>query len=217
MTPFRTVIRHIGAFFNRAGSERDIADEMRFHLDMESQTIANSGHTAAAASEEARRRFGNVERYAEELRDERGGRGLDALLQDLRYAFRLIRRAPGFAAMVILTLGLAIGANTAVFSVVNAVLIAPLPIERVHEVVGVFSQNPDASQPRFSISYADYVDWRRDTRSFSDLAIFGNTVLTLTGDGEPERISGLVVTSNFLSDPFYLKVILAWRIPLHQE
>ncbi len=195
--PIRTLIRRVSAFVNRARSERDIADEMRFHIDMEAGAIARDGASPTEAAREAQRRFGSVERYADELRDERGGGRIDALLQDLKYALRLVRRSPGFATMVILTLGLAIGANTAVFSVVNAVLIAPLPIPRAGEVVRVYSQNPDSSQPRFSVSYADYLDWQRETKSFSDLALFGNTVLTLTDGSEPERLTGLVVTSNF--------------------
>jgi predicted permease len=197
MTPLHAWQRRLRALFNRAGSEQDLSDEMRFHLEMEAAQLARDGAPAPDARREARRRFGSVDRYTEELRDERGGRRLDAMAQDLRYALRLVRRSPAFASMVVLTLGLAIGATTAVFSVVNAVLLRPLPFARPDELVRVYAQNPDASQPRFSVSHADYLDWRRETQSFANLALFGNTTLTIAGDGEPERLSGLVVTSNF--------------------
>jgi predicted permease len=197
MDPIRSYLRRIAAFTNRSQSERDIADELKFHMDMESESIARGGLAGTAAMAEARRRFGGADRYAEELRDERGGRRLDAFIQDVHYALRLLRRAPGFAMTVIATLGLAIGANTAVFSVVNAVLITPLPIERVDEVVRVYAVNPDQTQQRFGVSHADYLDWQRNTKSFSGISLFGSTVLTLTDEGDPERITGLVVTPNF--------------------
>jgi predicted permease len=83
--------------------------------------------------------------------------------------------------------------------VVNAVLLRPLTFSRPDEVVRLYAQNPDASQPRFGVSYADFVDWQRQTHSFTDVALFGSTTLTITSDGEPERLAGLAVTSNFFS------------------
>ncbi|HET7585214.1 MAG TPA: ABC transporter permease [Gemmatimonadaceae bacterium] len=119
------------------------------------------------------------------------------LARDLRLALRGARRAPGFAAIVIATLALAIGANAAIFSVVNAVLLRPLPFPHDDRLVAIYSQNPDASIPRFSVSYADYLDWREQTRSIADMALYFPTSYTMAGSDAPERVSGMSVTSNF--------------------
>ena len=197
MSNIRRFVRRLGALLGRGPTRADVDDEVRFHIEMEATELRRRGATPDDAAREARRRFGGVDRYTEELRDERGGRRAESFVQDVRYGLRVARRTPGFSAIVILTLGLAIGANTAIFSVVNAVLLRPLRFERPDEIVRVYSQNPDASQPRFGVSYADYLDWRTQTKTFADIAVFGNTILTILGDGEPERITGIVATPNF--------------------
>ena len=183
----------------RFGHEPDanLGDELRFHLDMEARQLEASGLSHEAATAEARRRFGGVDRYTEELRDERGGRALEHLRLDARYALRLARRFPAFTAIVVLTLGISIGANTAIFSVVNAVLLRPLPFPRGDDLVSLYAQNPDKSVPRFSVSYADYLDWRKETHSFTDIAAFASTSLTFTQTDDVQRLSGLAVTPNY--------------------
>src|SRR3954471_23832728 len=105
----------------------NLGEEVRFHLEMEAQALERAGLSPDAARAEAHRKFGGVDRYTEELHDERGGRIVESLGKDARYALRLARRFPAFTAIVLLTLGIAIGANTAIFSVVNNVLLQPLP------------------------------------------------------------------------------------------
>ena len=177
--------------------DANLGDELRFHLDMEARQLEASGLSHEAATAEARRRFGGVDRYTEELRDERGGRALEHLRLDARYALRLARRFPAFTAIVVLTLGISIGANTAIFSVVNAVLLRPLPFPRGDDLVSLYAQNPDKSVPRFSVSYADYLDWRKETHSFTDIAAFASTSLTFTQTDDVQRLSGLAVTPNY--------------------
>lgn len=181
----------------RRDPDADLSDELRFHLDMEATALERDGMPPDRAREEARRRLGGFDRYTEELRDVRGGRWFDALRQDARYALRIARRFPGFTLIVVATLAIAIGACTAIFSVINSVLLQPLPFPHPEQIVALNAQNPDRSDPRFAVSYADYLDWRRSTRSFSDIAVFTGTAPTLLGSDEPERLAGIAVSPNF--------------------
>src|ERR1700675_3273169 len=122
-----------------------------------------------------------------------------SILQDLRHGVRVLLKTPGFTFLALLTLALGIGANTAVFSVVNAVLLRPLPFENPQEIVSVFEQRPRENSFRGGISALDFVDWRRMSKSFSSIAMYaaGHYNLT-TGNGDPERIPGARVTPGFL-------------------
>lgn len=145
----------------RRRTDQELNDELSFHLAMETATLQKSGRSAAAARTEALRRFGGVDRYAEDCRDERGTRVVESIGGDLRHAFRMARRFPGFTTAVVLTLGLSIGANSAMFAVVNATLLQSLPFTRASEIVAIYAQNPDHSEPRFSVSHADFLEWQR--------------------------------------------------------
>ncbi len=120
---------------------------------------------------------------------------MDSLIQDLRYSARTLRKSPGFTLVAVLTLGLGIGANTAIFSVVNAVLLRPLPYRDPRRLVLVTERMPQF--PQMMVAYADFLDWRAGSRSFEDLAVYNRyRNLSLTGDGEPERIPTAFVTAN---------------------
>src|SRR5215217_8596313 len=129
MSVWTSLMRSLRTPFHREPAA-DLGDEVHFHLEMEARALEAKGLSPEAARVEAQRRFGGVDRYTEELRDVRGGRIFEAAGQDARYAFRLVKRFPAFTAIVLLTLGITIGANTAIFSVVNAVLLRPLPFPR---------------------------------------------------------------------------------------
>lgn len=121
---------------------------------------------------------------------------MTTLMQDIRYALRLLLKSPGFAAIAILTLALGVGANTALFSVVNGVLLNPLPYPHPNQVVTVSSLTPPFGES--SISYPDYLDWARDNHSFSSLAAYRSfQSFNLLGQDKPERLSAVEVTSNF--------------------
>jgi putative ABC transport system permease protein len=191
---FAHLVRRIRVLFTRSS---DLTDELRFHVEQEAATLERAGMSPERARTEALRRLGGVDRYTEELRDVRGGRAFEYLAQDARFALRVARRFPGFTAIVVATLALAIGSSTAIFSVINAVLLRPLPFPKPEQLVLLYAQNPDRSQPRFSVSYADYLDWQQQTRSFTDIAAVASTAPTIIGGGEPERLTGIAVTSNF--------------------
>jgi putative ABC transport system permease protein len=116
----------------------------------------------------------------------------------MRYAFRVLLKTPEFTLLALLTLALGIGANTAVFSVVNAVLLRPLPFEKPQEIVAVWEQRPRENSFRGGISALDFVDWRRMSQSFSDIALYDSGQFNLTGTGDPERIPGAQVSPGFL-------------------
>ena len=121
---------------------------------------------------------------------------MNTLLQDIRYAIRLLAKSPGFTAIIVLTLALGIGANTAIFSVVNGVLLNPLPYPQPEQLVTVAGKL--SSFPQASISYPDYLDWVRDNRTFSSLAAYKSYLsFNLIGQGEPERVTAVEVTSNY--------------------
>ena len=134
MSLFSDVARRFRGRINREPAS-NLSDEVRFHLEMEAEALERAGLSPEAARAEAHRKFGGVDRYTEELHDERGGRVLEWLAKDSRYALRLAKRFPAFTAIVLLTLGIAIGANTAIFSVVDSVLLRPLPLPQGERLV----------------------------------------------------------------------------------
>ena len=180
--------------------EREVEEEFAFHVEMRVAELVGKGWTEEEARAEAVRRFGNMDRVKADCRGlgERrnaamGRRGRwDALLQDIRYAVRQLRRAPVFAGVAILTLALAIGANTAVFSVVRGVLLNPLPYPDSQELGIIWSRYLPASGfdiPKFALSGPEAMDYRETTTAFENVGIFTGGSRTLTGDGEEaERI-----------------------------
>lgn len=170
---------------------RELEDEMRFHLEMKART----GGGMAEAGYAARRQFGNATLLRDVSREQWGWMWLEALLQDLRYAVRMLRRSPGFATVAILTLALGTGATTAVFSVVNAVLLRPLPYPQSERLVQIWSTNPNANRWGMWTAYPRFVDWRRESKSFEEMATTRTWVLSLGGGDHPESLFGVVTSS----------------------
>ncbi len=120
------------------------------------------------------------------------------ILQDLKYGFRVLRKNPGFAVGAIVVLALGIGANTAIFSVVNAVLLRPLPYRDPGRIAMIYHVPPQKSFPGakiFAVSPANYLDWQAQSSVFDAMSIFHPTTMTVTGKGQPEAVSGMVVSS----------------------
>ena len=122
---------------------------------------------------------------------------MNTAIQDLRYALRMLAKAPGFAATALLTLALGIGANTALFSVINGVLLNPLPYPQSSELVAVYGQTPGFD--RAPVSYPNFLDWQRDNKVFSSLALYRHETYNVTGSGEGERLDGYMVSAGFFS------------------
>ena len=184
--------------FDKTNVERELADELRAHLDLLSDEKIQQGLTPAAARRAALAELGGVEHVKEGVREVRHGRLLEDLAQDARYAFRSLRKHPGFTTVAIMTLALGIGANTAIFSVINAVLLRPLPYENADRLVVVGETVAD--NPIGGVSYPNFVDWRNQNTVFASLAaVRQRESFNLTGAGESERLQGRLVSANFLS------------------
>ena len=178
--------------------EREMEDEMRFHLLMRTRQNIERGMRPDEAEREARRRFGNVGRIKDLARDIKDGGFMETLLQDLRYGARMLLKHPGFTAVAALTLAFGIGANTAIFSVVNAVLLRPYPYKDQDRLMWLWETRlPEI--PRLSPSPANFLDWQKQNTVFEQLEACNVRNFNLVGGANSARIRGMVITHGFLS------------------
>src|SRR5262245_29534491 len=192
------LLRRIWFLFRRRSRERELQAEIEQHLDRVAEELTATGMTADAARAEARRRFGNPTHTWEESRSVWAFAWLDALLIDLRHTLRGLPRSPTFTIVAVLVLGLGIGANTAVFSVVDATVLHPLPLPHPEQLVAVTSRafNDFAGW----LSWPDYVDLRDQSNAYQGgLAAYRGGPYTLTGMGEPEVLRGTISTANLFA------------------
>lgn len=174
------------AVFRRTKQEEELDEEMRFHLEMESAMRRDQGLTTELAAREAARGFGSLARYKDDVRDERGSLWWDQLRRDMALSLRSALRRPAFAALVVGTLALGVGATTTLIGVVRAVLIAPLPYQNPDGVAVIWSAWRGFDQTW--LSWDEYEAWDADIRSFADVGLFTDGSLTLTDGDSPERI-----------------------------
>ncbi len=163
-------------------------DEVRSHLELQSLENIEAGMKPEEARYAALRQFGWVESVKETCREQRGVRWIEDFGQDLRYGARQLRKNPGFAAVAVLTLALGIGANTAIFSVVDAVLLRPLAYPDSGQLVSLSERGPDWSGG--SLSYPNFTDWKNQQSVFEKFGVYTGGNFTLTGAGEPVRLAG---------------------------
>jgi putative ABC transport system permease protein len=175
----------------------DFEKELRSHLDLETEEQSGPGVSEREAKERARRAFGNTTAVGEDVRAVWHARWLEDAWQDVRYGLRQLRKNPGFTAVVILTLALGIGANTAIFSVVNAVLLRPLPYSSPDRIVAISGIYPMKFSPQPTFHW-EWDEWADHTESLEDLATYSTGDLNFAASGvEPERIAGAEVTQDF--------------------
>ena len=189
----RTWMRILGTFSGQR-QDSDLAAELDAHVELLIDAYLRRGLSLEEAQRRARLRFGSIEATKESYRDQRGLRGLDALAQDVRYACRAIQKSPGFAIIVILVLAIGIGANTTLFSIINAVLLRPLPYPESERLVWVGETRADlpfSSANPGAVSYQNFVDWRKEQTVFESIGAYqstgGSPGAFLIG-GEPVRL-----------------------------
>jgi predicted permease len=190
------LLRRWRPLLQRDRVERELDAELRFHLEMEIEQQVRRGASEGDARRSVLRAFGGVEQIKEQCRDSWSGRMLEILAQDVRYALRGLRRSPGFALLVVLTLGLGIGANTAVFSVLNGVLLRPLPFAGGDRLVRVRQAAPGAGLGAVDFSVPELADLRRESRTVAAFAEYHHMWFNLIAP-RPERVRVAVVSAPF--------------------
>lgn len=186
-------------YFRATQFENDLGDEIQAHLDERIDEYVRLGMTPTAAREKANRDFGNRTRVTEVSREQWGFKQVDEVMQDLRYAFRALRKNRSFTVVAVLSLALGIGANTVIFGAVNQVLLQPLPYPNAGRLVSIWSRPPLQSAEPTNVSSADIDDWRAQAHSFESLATYASWPMNLTNIDDPRRLNSELVSANFFS------------------
>src|SRR5215813_2038423 len=191
------LIGQMRALLQKDKVEEERGKELRFHLEMEIEGNIRRGMSNAEARREALLSFGGLEKFKEECREVRGAPLIDSLLQDIRYGTRILVRNPGFTVVAVLTLGLGIGANTAIFSVIYGVLMRPLPYKDGNQLVIVQQQAPLAHVLNVPFSVKEVQDYREQNQTLDSVVEHHSMSFTLLGGKEPQRVQTGVVSANF--------------------
>src|SRR6185369_1482670 len=192
--------RRLLFYLRRDRFDRELEEEMRFHQLMRAEENRDEGMSADEARYAAQRQFGNQTLLQEVSRDMWAFRSIETLWQDFRYGVRMLAKNPGFTFVAVLTLALGIGANTAIFSLVDAMLLRPLPYSEPDRLAILWTDDPQRRIHEEGTSLPNFEDWRSQSRLFADMAICtrGNPV-NLTGGDESERVRGERVSANLFS------------------
>lgn len=194
MNPFFRFVKKLSIFFGRSRFRSDLDEEMAFHRAEAEKEFVRQGLTPESARLAAARQLGN----AALLKDRTHaivGFGFETLVSDLRYAVRQLVHSPAFTIVMLLTLALSIGANSAIFSVIDGVLLKTLPYPRADRLVRIFLSN--SSYPKFPLNPFDFRDYRARNHSFESMAVFTRGDVQISGSGEPARLNGFGITSGY--------------------
>ena len=182
-------------------TDADLGEEVAFHLEQQARLYESQGFSRDDAVRKARVAFGSIDATTEQHRDGRGSRGTHDIMRDITYAVRALWRDRALAVAGLLTLALGIGATTAVFSAVNAVLLRNLPFPDPERLVSVWEENPDRGWHKNVVAPANYLDWRNRVSAFSDIAAYTEypSTVTLLGEGDPQLLNATYVSGNFFA------------------
>jgi putative ABC transport system permease protein len=182
--------------------EQEFTEEIQAYLEMRVEAKMTQGLTPEEARRAALIELGGMEQVKERVREVRMGYFLETMWQDLRYGVRVLVKSPVFTTVAVVSLALGIGANTAIFSVVNSLLLRPLPYADSERIVHVWHTPPQESFPgmdRFSVSPANYLDWKDQSHAFEQMAAYGDAGFSLSAGEEPMPVSGAAVAADFFS------------------
>ncbi len=198
MNALRTTQRWLHSLRQRRVVKQEIDEELRFHLEQRIAENIASGMSPDEAARVARKRFGNLQSVREECRDLRSASLGEGMSQDIRFGWRMLRKRAGFTTVAVLMLALGIGANTAIFSLLNASLVKPLPYHQPERLMMIQNSYPKLNLPTAPLSPQLYFQCREDCKSFEDIGAFLSWTPAFTGNGEPAQVNGAKVTANFL-------------------
>src|SRR5229473_593457 len=182
--------------FSRRRLFNDLSEEIQAHLEEQIEALVASGMPRKEATAAARREFGNVTLVQEDSREVWRWPSIENFLIDVRYGLRMLRKNPGFTAVAVLTLALGIGANTAVFGVVNAVLLRPLPFKQPSRLVMLIEGIPKLGFPKMGFSAPDFAVFERAQKSFESVGAYQNKYFNISGEREPERLMAARISSS---------------------
>ena len=194
MTP-RLWWRQLLALVRTRRLERELEGEIQAHLELAERDARAAGLSPEEARLAARRAFGSIDRIKEEHRDRRSVRWIDTFLKDVRYGLLLLRRDPAFALVAVSVMAIGIGANTAMFSLMDAALFKPLPFPEPERIVRVWETPTPTS--RNGLTTLNFLDWKRSSTSFEALSAVRGLTAALTGNGDPARLGGTLVSANY--------------------
>src|SRR5262245_43610365 len=194
LSRLRSLLRNL---FRRDHVDAELDREIDFHLEAVARERVEAGMAPDAARRAARLDLGGAEQVKEAVRSVRAGALLDQAGQDVRFGLRMLRRNPGFALVAVLTLALGIGANTAIFSVVHAVLLRPLPYPRAERLILLRQSYPQRGLGVWRLSQANFVAYRDQARSFEALAAYTRAGYNVGGRGEAARLQAANVSATF--------------------
>jgi predicted permease len=197
MRPVSLAKSFFRSIFRRRQVDADLDDEIASTLELLADEKIKEGVPAAKARRAARIELGGVEQVKEAVRSGRTTAWLDAFVQDLRFALRMLRKSPGFTTVAVLTLALGIGATTSVYSVVSAVVLRPLPYKAPNQLVSIWQTGSRASQ--MPVTYPDFLDWRAQNHVFKAIAAYNWSPFMLLGPKEPAHVEGYAVSANLFS------------------
>jgi predicted permease len=190
------------ALFRKNEIENELDEELRFYMENQTEVYVAQGMSPEEARAATLREFGGVEQAKEQCRDARGVSLIEELWQDLRYGARTLLKKPGFTAVAVITLALGIGANSAIFSVVNSILLRTLPYKEPQRLMMVWTRitqlESTSGQTQFANSATDFIEWRNQNQSFEQIAAFCNHNFNLSGGGEPEFLGGVGASASLL-------------------
>jgi putative ABC transport system permease protein len=188
------LLYRLRALFRRRSMEAELDEELRAHVAYQVEKYIQSGLTREEAARRVRLEFGGLDQVKEECRDARGVTFIETLFQDVRYGLRMLRKNPGFTLVAVLTLALGIGGNVVVFSLLEVVLLRPLPYSHPDRLFMFFPVETKSQRAMVSSSYPNFQDWHEQSHAFEAMAGYHEESFNLTGTAEPERLDGLFTT-----------------------